>query len=82
MGYFMYILNSVKNGKFYVGCTNNIERRLSEHNNGYSKGSRFNAPFELLYKEEYTSLSEARKRERFIKKQKSRKYIESLIMGR
>ena len=79
--YYVYILKSVKNGRYYVGCTNDIERRLLEHNSGYSKGSRLNAPFELLFKEEYNSLTEARGREKSIKMKKSRKYIKSLING-
>ena len=81
MQHYVYVLKSLKNGKYYIGCTNNIDRRLSEHNSGYSKGSRINAPFELIYKEGYNSLVEARFRERYIKNRKSRKYIESLIMG-
>ena len=81
MSYYVYVLKSLKNDSYYVGCTNNIERRLSEHNAGYSKSTRLNVPFKLVYKEEYNSLSDARVREQNIKKRKSRKYIESLIKG-
>jgi putative endonuclease len=81
MNYVVYILKSLKNDRYYVGCTNDIDRRLSEHNSGRSRSTRSNSPFKLVHKEEYNSLSVARIRERNIKKRKSRKYIESLIMG-
>ncbi|MEJ2745341.1 MAG: GIY-YIG nuclease family protein [bacterium] len=77
--YFVYILKSAKNGRYYTGCTKNLENRLSEHNSGETKGNRYYRPFELVYKEEYATLVEARKRERYIKSQKSSKFIEKLI---
>ena len=77
--YYVYILKSLKNGIFYVGYTSDLEDRIKEHNSGKTKGNYFNAPFELFYSEEYANIEDARKRERYIKSQKSRKYIESLV---
>lgn len=79
--YYVYILKSLKNGKYYIGCTENLKRRLKEHNSGKTKSNQYNRPFELVYREEYASLSEARKREYAIKAKKSRKYISNLING-
>ena len=76
---FVYILFSVKLNKFYVGACIDIDRRLYEHNIGHSKFTSTGVPWKLKYKEEFTTLQEAKKREVYIKKMKSRKYIEALI---
>lgn len=80
--YYVYVLESLKNHKYYVGYTNDLEKRLSEHNTGKTKGNRYSAPFKLIYYEEYSNPTEARKREHFIKSQKSRKFIEKLVLGK
>ena len=77
--FYVYILESLKNGRYYVGHTNNLEKRIKQHNEGKTKGNRYLAPFKLVYKEEFDNVTEARKREAYIKKQKSRKFIQNLI---
>ena len=77
--FYVYILKSITDGKYYVGCTDNIDRRLKEHNIGLSKYTKNKGPWMLKYKEEYRDLLEARKREKQIKSWKSRKYIEKLF---
>jgi len=74
-----YILFSKKLNKYYVGACIDINRRLFEHNIGHSKFTRLGIPWELKYTEEYPTLLEAKQRELYIKKMKSRKYIEDLI---
>ncbi|MDO8728395.1 MAG: GIY-YIG nuclease family protein [bacterium] len=68
MSHFVYILECADKS-LYVGCTNNLERRLKQHNNSkwgahYTKIRR---PVVLRYKEEFNTLREARKRELEIK---------------
>jgi putative endonuclease len=77
-----YIIKSLKNGRYYTGCTQDLENRLREHNSGETKSIRYLRPFELVYTETFSTLSEARQRERHIKSQKSSKYIEQLIKNR
>ena len=79
--YYVYILKSLKNGKYYTGCSNDLKKRLYLHNQGKTKGNKSFRPFELVYQEEYSGLSLARKREYYIKSQKSKKYIINLISG-
>ena len=79
MKYFVYILESLKNGKYYIGYSSNLEKRLVRHNQGKTKGNRANAPFKLVFKEEFANSTEARKKELYIKKQKSRVFIQKLI---
>jgi len=76
---FTYILYSSKLDKYYIGACIDLERRLKEHNIGHSKFTMTGMPWELKYTEDFDTLPEAKKRENYIKKMKSRKYIESLI---
>src|SRR3989338_11391291 len=59
----VYILQSLKDKKTYVGYTDNFERRLEQHNSGMSKSTNHRTPFKLLFKEEYKNITEAKKRE-------------------
>jgi len=66
--YFIYILECA-DGSFYVGCTNNLERRLKQHNNSKwgSHYTKIRRPVILKYMEEFKVLIEARRRETEIK---------------
>jgi putative endonuclease len=76
---YTYILFSVKLNKYYIGACTDINRRLHEHNTGHSKFTSTGSPWVLKYSEIFETLQEAKKRELYIKKMKSRKYIESLF---
>ena len=78
---YTYILFSAKLNKYYIGACIDIDRRLYEHNLGHSKFTSTGIPWLLMYKEYYETLPDAKKREAFIKRMKSRKYIENLING-
>ena len=75
----VYILQSEKDGRYYIGSTNNIENRIKRHNKGYSLYTKNRGPFKLVYQESYHTLSEAKKREYYLQSLKSRKAIEKLI---
>ncbi len=76
---FVYILFSEKLNKYYIGSTPDVERRIAEHNRGKDKFTKTGVPWILVYKEAFEELKQARQRELYIKKMKSRTYIESLI---
>ncbi len=78
----IYILFSAKLNKYYVGACTNLQRRLYEHNIGHSKFTKTGIPWQLMYTEEFGTLQQAKTREYYIKKMKSRSYIEKLITGR
>ena len=75
----VYILYSKTLDKYYVGYTNDLERRLVEHNRKKGKYTDSGIPWCLVHKEEFELKLEAMKREKQIKQQKSRKYILSLL---
>ncbi|NOX18066.1 MAG: GIY-YIG nuclease family protein [Chlorobi bacterium] len=78
--FYVYILYSENIDKFYVGYTSDLTKRIARHNSGWGKFSSRGAPWKIVYFEKYNSKSDAIKRENEIKKKKSRKYIEALIM--
>lgn len=73
--YTMYILESLKNGRFYYGHTKDLNKRLEEHNNGVTPSTKHLAPFKLIYFEKYPTKAEAQKREHYFKSLKNKKYI-------
>jgi putative endonuclease len=80
MVYTVYILYSPTIDRYYIGHTDNIERRLHEHNTGQTRFTSIRGkPWNLLYSELYETRSLAMSREKEIKAKKSRKYIEWLI---
>ncbi|MFH1170215.1 MAG: GIY-YIG nuclease family protein [Candidatus Vogelbacteria bacterium] len=63
MAYNIYVLYSQKDNRTYVGQTGNLERRLSEHNSGKVKSTKFRLPLKLLFTEEFSTSVEAKRRE-------------------
>ncbi len=77
--YYVYILRSFKSGKFYIGSTSDIKRRLQEHNSDQSRYTRLRGPWKLIYLEKKPCLAEARIRERFLKTGDGRKTVKNLL---
>ena len=76
--YYVYAISSTSRNYIYVGLTDNIERRLSEHNGGYNKTTKPYAPFILLYSECVKNRIEARAREKYLKSGVGRAFLKSL----
>ena len=79
MSYFVYIIYSASRDRYYVGHCQNLDKRILDHLNsrsGYTKGVK---DWELKWKLELATRSEAMLLESKIKKKKSRRYLESLI---
>ncbi len=47
--YFVYVIRSKKDGLLYTGFTDNLERRLLEHNQGLQESTKNRIPFEIIY---------------------------------
>jgi putative endonuclease len=73
MKYIVCIIQSQKDNKYYIGQTINAEKRLSEHNRGKVRSTKYRMPFELVYQEECISRIEAIKREKYFKSYKNTK---------
>lgn len=79
MKYFVYILKSERDGKHYIGFTENVEARLEFHNSGLQKSTKNRIPFKLIYTEQYETKKEALKREKQIKSYKGGTAFKRLI---
>jgi putative endonuclease len=76
---YVYFLKSLKNGRFYIGSTTNLERRILEHNSGRSTYTSFSKPFEIVFSQKFNSITTAKKIEYKIKQFKSKKVIINII---
>jgi putative endonuclease len=64
----LYILESQKNKRLYVGITDNLKRRIAEHNSGRGgEYTRKNCPFKLIFYEAYLEKNDAIRAEKFFK---------------
>jgi putative endonuclease len=79
MKYYTYIIQSQKDGRYYIGYAADPRLRWQRHNEGWSKSTKGYAPWQLVYTEEYNSKLEAQARERQLKSWKSHKAIDELI---
>ncbi len=68
--YWVYIIRSLRDNKHYIGYTNNLDRRLQEHNRGKSESVKHRGPFILVHCEKYLTKIEAVRREKQIKSYK------------
>ena len=64
---FVYVLKSEIDNRLYVGLTQNVEKRLREHNSGKTRSTKGYRPWQLIYVEEYPNRPTARKREKYLK---------------
>jgi len=73
--YFVYILQSNKDGRRYIGFTEDLERRFSEHQKGLDKSTRHRRPMKLVHFESFSTKEDALEREEFYKTGKGREYL-------
>jgi len=67
--FYVYILKSEKDNNLYTGYTNDLKRRLEEHNSGKNRSTKSRTPFTLIYYEAYKSREDATHREKMLKEQ-------------
>ena len=74
----VYIL-LCRNKRYYLGSTNDLDRRLFEHKNGLVKATKNVLPVKLVFFQKCENLTQARRLEYQLKKKKSRRIIERII---
>jgi putative endonuclease len=79
MEFFTYILQSEKDGSFYIGSSQDPIDRLKKHNRKHSGYTARKQPWIIVWSKAFATKSEALELESQIKKMKSRSYIEALI---
>jgi putative endonuclease len=79
MSFYLYILESLADGSYYVGSTQDLPARIERHNQGRVKYTRTKRPWKIVYSEKHPDRSSAMKREYALKRRKSKAYIETLV---
>ncbi len=79
--YYVYVLKSLKTGQCYKGLTNNLEKRLKEHQKGKNKSTRLQLPLKLVHVEICKNRIEARQLEKFFKSGFGREIITEIMPG-
>ncbi len=65
--FYTYVLKSRNKNYIYVGISNNLERRVREHNLGRETTTRAYKPFDLVHSEKFETRLEARSRAKYLK---------------
>ena len=73
MFYYTYVLKSKKDNKLYTGFTNDLRKRLSQHNSGKSTYTKGRGPFEIIYYEACLLQEDALRRENYFKTSQGRR---------
>ena len=77
--YHTYILYSEHIDRYYIGSTDDLLRRLNDHNTGRTSSTKHKGPWTLKWSREFETRSEAMAEEKRLKAKKSRTYLEYLI---
>ena len=77
--YYVYVLKSLTKDFVYVGYSANIKRRFEYHQNGYVKSTKLYQPFELVFYEAYKNMSDAKRREKYLKTDKGKSTLRIML---
>lgn len=78
--YFVYVLQSKKDGGWYIGFMNNFKRRIVEHNKGKIKSTARRGFLSIIYFEGYIFKSDALGREKFLKSGAGRNFLKRQLI--
>ncbi len=79
MFFYVYVLQSKKDGKWYTGLTKDLRKRLSEHNANITGWTKGRGPFELIYYEACKNGKDAQARELYLKSGMGRRYLKNRL---
>ena len=77
--FYVYVIQSKKDTKWYTGFTDNLQRRFKEHNNGKIFSTKGRGPFELIYYEVCINKQDARAREIYLKPGMGKRYLKNRL---
>jgi putative endonuclease len=76
---YVYILESLRDGRYYIGSTKDLGQRLKHHESGFTPSTKRFGKIKLIFKQEYNSLKEARYIEKKLKSLKRKDYLDKII---
>ncbi len=77
--YYVYVLKSLTKDFIYVGFTEDLRRRLKEHNNKEELSTKHYAPFDLIFYEAYRNIKDAKRREEYFKTTKGKVTLKQMV---
>ena len=77
--YYVYLLQSLRDHKFYTGFTGDLRKRLNEHNNGLVFSTKGRRPLKLIYYEMCLNEEDARAREKYLKSGMGKRYLKNRL---
>lgn len=80
MMYYVYVIEGPK--QFYIGSTNDLRRRLKEHQADQSQATKYRGPWKLVYYEASESKTDALTREKYLKTAWGKRYLRKRIEHR
>jgi putative endonuclease len=79
--YYVYVLESEKDQRWYKGHTVDLDKRIKEYNSGKTKSTKGFIPWRLVYFEVVETREEAIQRERYFKTGSGREFLKKIIMA-
>jgi len=76
--WYTYLLQNEQE-KWYTGATNNLQKRILEHNSGKNKSTKYGGPWKLIYCEICISKSDAFAREKYLKSGMGKRYFKNRL---
>jgi len=76
---YSYVLFSEKDGKFYIGSTGDLRKRLQQHNKGQVRSTAHRCPLRLIYYEGCLRADDAHRRERYLKTGRGGRYLKQRL---
>lgn len=80
MDYYVYAIYNQDKNYIYVGLSDNLQRRMNQHNKGYNRTTKPYRPFKILITEKFEDRKETRKREKYLKSGCGKEYLKKLIV--
>lgn len=77
--FYVYLLHSKRDGSFYTGCTNNLQRRFADHKKGSVFSTRQKNPLMLIHYEAFLNQKDAYNREKWLKTGWGRNHIRKIL---
>ena len=77
--YFTYVLKSLQDGTFYTGTTNDLKKRLTEHNKGNNFSTKCLRSYKIIYFEGCINKQDTLRREKYLKTSWGKRYIKNRI---
>ena len=77
--HYVYVLRSKRDSKFYIGSTNDLKRRVKEHQHGKNASTAKRLPLKLIYFEGHLSKEDAVRREKYFKTAKGKTTLRQVL---